>query len=72
MSNNKNVPEDLGLKVGNKREKMLTEFRDGLAPRIKQEELNLEINKVVLDYIEKEISKAQEEFRNTIKSKENK
>jgi len=60
---------NIGLEVGNHRENLLTQFRDSIKSRIEQVEINLEIDRVALAYIEQEILKEKENFQKSLKAK---
>ena len=57
--------KDLGLEVYTDREGTLIQFRDNIAARIKLSEVNLEIDRVALDHIDKEIKKEKSKRLNS-------
>jgi len=50
-------PNDLGVKIGTKREKAFTSVRDKAREAMEQAELELELNTLIKDYAEEQIHK---------------
>jgi hypothetical protein len=54
-----NVPKDLGIKIGTKKEAEYTRLLRTQEEAILKEEVNLEINKIVRDFCKKRISEEE-------------
>lgn len=65
-----NEDSTLGLKVGNHRENLLTQIKDATIARIESQEISLEIDRVVMGYLEQEISKEKVKFQSQLNESE--